>query len=680
MKSKNNKLLTIKQEMFLLSFIFLIVVSVVFTAVFTWQLYERSLNAAKNILKQCNSQIVTFTESMFNENETIINMLVKNTSVIYGVGGSTHLLPLFDSVVQDSKNITHLYTGYEDGRIFISDYDIPKDYKTVERPWYQEAKKTDGVACLVHKDAVTGEWLFSQCRSMKNIWGDVTGVIAIDSSNDSISNQLSTKYQFESQRSYIVNTAGTVLIHPQEKYINDAITKYIDEGIWNDVLAGKGEYGEYKKDGINSMAYFESIPNTGFIVITAVNASEVLMPIKLNILYLMVATVVISIMLGIILTRILIFRFARPIIALESRIRDVANGENNNSDTFDFSNVEIREIADSIEIIVKDIANREERRKAAEYMSFHDSLTGVYNRRFFEEELERLDKKYNYPLCIMCCDVNCLKKINDIFGHDAGDALIISVTEAIGKHCRIGDTLARIGGDEFSVIMPRISSDKARRIISDMKLELSKGSICGVDISASIGYAVKESEEEPIEEIIQLADKMMYAEKMREGTAVRQSMLENIIKTAEEEGVVSIPSAEEGKMLAEIAKLMCPGAERVLRQVYMLRNIGQCTKFLAGSSIDDISECHTERGFRILNSFDRFRNLAGYVLHYTEHWDGSGMPLKLSGRDIPLISGIVGAVDAYFSAGKNMEVFNKHSRWYNPEIIKAIKSIVKSDK
>lgn len=82
-------------------------------------------------------------------------------------------------------------------------------------------------------------------------------------------------------------------------------------------------------------------------------------------------------------------------------------------------------------------------------------MTGLYNLRFYEEELTRLDTAGNYPLSIVMGDVNGLKLINDSFGHAAGDELLRKASEIIRKGCRADDKVARIGGDEFVLILPR---------------------------------------------------------------------------------------------------------------------------------------------------------------------------------------------------------------------------------
>lgn len=678
MRSRTKKSLTIKTEIFLLSFLFLAIVSLIFSGMFLKLLYDHNMISARNSLKQCNSQIVTFTEGIFHENASLVKLLAENPLVINRSEDRSVLLDLYDDIRKNNINITYVYSAYEDEELYVRDYDVEKDFAPTKRPWYQKAKNTDGVAQLAYKDEASNEWLFSQSIKLVDDEGRMTGVVCIDCSNENVFSRLSTTYQYDSQRSYILDADGTVLMHPEEQYINSSILDYMAPGEWTKVINGTNNYEEYTRDGLNSMVYFEWLPNSEIIVATAIDATEVTRPIIRGIEFMTGIVVCLSIGLGFILSRILTYRFARPIIALESRIRKVAKGCMNEGRDLNFSNVEINGIADSIEVIVKDIVKREEERKAAEYLSFHDSMTGVYNRRFFMEELGRLDKQENYPLCILCCDINCLKQINDVFGHDMGDELINKVADCLKRSCRSKDILARLGGDEFSIIMPNVTEANAQKICSSINRRFSFEKVCGVAVTVSLGYGIKEEEEEAIEYIMQAADEMMYAQKLRESAHIRQNMVESIIDAAKAEGIVKTLDDNEINVLSALADVFCPESKDLLIKSYELRNIGMCTIFKNGNSADISDKRHTETGYRILCVFDEYRSIAGCVLHYTEHWDASGWPVGLSGRDIPLMSRIIGITDAFFSMGQDLKTIENNGRWYDPDIVSVLCDIVKS--
>lgn len=667
---KNTKIfLTIKREMFLLSVLSFLVVSLIISSVFLKLMYDNSLKSARDSLRECNSQIVTFADGLFRENAAIIELLARNQVVIDGEdGNSEELLQIFDNVLDENVNLTYAYAGYEDGSLHIRGYDAPPGYNVTDRPWYQDAVSTEGVAQLVYSDAATGVWLFSQCMRLEDQKGRITGAIALDCSNESISRQLSTKYRYESQRSYIIAPDGTVLIHPSEVFINSSLRSYMDDATWKAVKNGSN-YAEYTLSGIRAMAYLERIPDTDLIVVTAINAAEVMNPIIESIVALLVVMITISLLLGLLLSRVFINRFARPIQELSGRIKNLAAGIPDSGRELGTSNAEIHSIAENIEIIVKDIANREEKQKAAEYLSFHDSMTGLYNRRFFEEELNRLDTKRNYPLCLLCCDVNGLKLVNDVFGHALGDRLLIVVANCLQQAMRTDDILARVGGDEFSIILPCTAEIEAQQIVKRLKGAFPVDSLSGAEVSVSLGYAIKYEGDQELEDVLRAADEMMYERKTMESKEMKRHTVENIIIAAEQEGLVRDLSPDEIRLLKFFSDSLCPESEELLLDSYRLRRIGMCTLLFAmGYTQEVLNKRHTEIGYRMLSSLDAYRGVAACVLHYKEHWDGSGWPSGLAGPDIPLLSRIIAVTETFMEQGDEVLV-QKSGTWYDEQLV-----------
>jgi len=166
---------------------------------------------------------------------------------------------------------------------------------------------------------------------------------------------------------------------------------------------------------------------------------------------------------------------------------------------------------------ITDIKEAEEelirKHKQIEYLSFHDHLTKLYNRRFFEEELERLDTKRNLPLSIIMGDVDGLKILNDTFGHVTGDKLLIKVAKTLKNNCRADDIIARRGGDEFEILLPKTTSLEAKKIIKRIKRASAREKIKDMKISISLGYGTKMKETEDIEDIRKLAENGMYQDK-----------------------------------------------------------------------------------------------------------------------------------------------------------------------
>ncbi len=159
----------------------------------------------------------------------------------------------------------------------------------------------------------------------------------------------------------------------------------------------------------------------------------------------------------------------------------------------------------------KDITDRKMMEDDLRFLSTHDSLTGLFNRNFFETEIQRLQVSRLYPVSIVICDLDHLKGINDRFGHIKGDYLIKKTAECLQNAFRAEDIIARVGGDEFAVLLPQVDEANAlegvsrlRKIIDETNepyLQLSIGVACG-------------TEGTQLSDVQKRADDRMYKEKM----------------------------------------------------------------------------------------------------------------------------------------------------------------------
>lgn len=170
-------------------------------------------------------------------------------------------------------------------------------------------------------------------------------------------------------------------------------------------------------------------------------------------------------------------------------------------------------------VIVEDVTKQKEAEKQIEHLSFHDALTDLYNRRYFEMELERLNQKNNLPLSIIMGDVNKLKYINDKFGHEAGDTLIKKAAEAIKKSCTSEEIIARIGGDEFVIILKNSEGTKAKKLINQINQNLNNIIINDIPLTISFGYDTKTSDNQNIRDILKNADANMFENKTKNKTS-----------------------------------------------------------------------------------------------------------------------------------------------------------------
>jgi diguanylate cyclase (GGDEF)-like protein/PAS domain S-box-containing protein len=162
-----------------------------------------------------------------------------------------------------------------------------------------------------------------------------------------------------------------------------------------------------------------------------------------------------------------------------------------------------------------DITERKLAEERLEYISMHDTMTGIYNRAYFEEEISRLSKSRIHPISILVMDMDGLKAINDQFGHKAGDRALQNIADIVKRCFRNEDIIARIGGDEFAILLPgtnHVGAEKARDRIQQCVLKHNQRKRTKFSLSVSIGCATA-TKGSPLTDIFQMADTQMYQEK-----------------------------------------------------------------------------------------------------------------------------------------------------------------------
>lgn len=307
-----------------------------------------------------------------------------------------------------------------------------------------------------------------------------------------------------------------------------------------------------------------------------------------------------------------------------------------------------------------DITERKSTEEKILYLSYFDQLTGLYNRRFYEEELKRLDTKRNLPLTLVMGDVNGLKLTNDAFGHVYGDMLLKSVADVMKKELREDDILARIGGDEFVLLLPKTDRVSAQLIVTRLKEKISKIVIDKISASVSFGFETKKSEYEDVEKIFSQAEDYMYRKKLLESGSMKSEMITLITRSLYERDKNEQSHSER---VAELCKKTAEamdfeghqiGEITLLGMLHDIGKIGLDQNVLKGNNKLNEIECmeikkHPETGYHILKSVSEFSHIAEYVLCHHERPDGKGYPRGLKGNNIPIQSRILGIAEAYDS-------------------------------
>lgn len=307
--------------------------------------------------------------------------------------------------------------------------------------------------------------------------------------------------------------------------------------------------------------------------------------------------------------------------------------------------------------ILIDITDRKAAEEEIKYLSFHDKLTGLYNRAYFETELKRLDTMRQLPLSLILGDVNGLKLINDVLGHQEGDKLLIEVANIMRQTCRKEDIIARWGGDEFIMLLPRCDAATAAVVFERLKNAAQHINMLPIETSLSVGQAVKSSPDQDIREIIKEAEDKMYRHKLLEDKSNRSSFLVSLEQTMwtrshetrEHCQRIQNMALQVGKAIklssSELDDLNLLAALHDIGKIAIPNSILDKPGKLTAEEWETIKK-HPEIGYRIALSSPEMAPIAEGILHHHERWDGTGYPLGLAGEEIPLASRIIALVDA----------------------------------
>ncbi|NQY48031.1 MAG: diguanylate cyclase [Colwellia sp.] len=160
-----------------------------------------------------------------------------------------------------------------------------------------------------------------------------------------------------------------------------------------------------------------------------------------------------------------------------------------------------------------------------EQLAMTDQLTGLYNRHYLNAAIQpalNLAKRHSYALCLVMIDLDKFKYINDTFGHEVGDEVLVNIASVLQKNCRLEDVAIRLGGDEFLLVLPHCEQRQAQKIASRICVEVSNinCSAAEVKVAASFGVSSTEPGGYIFKKLLNLADKSVYKAKALGGNTV----------------------------------------------------------------------------------------------------------------------------------------------------------------
>lgn len=307
-----------------------------------------------------------------------------------------------------------------------------------------------------------------------------------------------------------------------------------------------------------------------------------------------------------------------------------------------------------------EISERVTKEQELYYLSLHDSLTGLYNRTYFEKQIQKFNNLDNNCLGIIMCDLDGLKLVNDTLGHDVGDKLLINASSVIKSSLQAKDTVYRIGGDEFAILVPQSTEENMNKICSKIQKGVQEFNAKGPQLmlSISVGFAISRDSSKDVTELFKEADDNMYREKLNHNQSVRNTLVQGMMKTLEARDFITEGHADRLKeIMLKFAKYINLPASKLtnlqlLAQFHDIGKIGIPDRILfkphSLSSKEKVEmQRHSEIGYRIALSLPDLQPIADLILKHHERWDGKGYPLGIKEDKIPIDCRILAIVDAF---------------------------------
>lgn len=310
--------------------------------------------------------------------------------------------------------------------------------------------------------------------------------------------------------------------------------------------------------------------------------------------------------------------------------------------------------------IAADITDLKVGEEKLKYLSLHDSLTRLYNRIFFEEEMSRIEKARYKTIGIISCDVDGLKLVNDTLGHEQGDKLLIAAATVIKDSFREGDLVARIGGDEFSIILPNTTESAVENACQRIQESVVTHNAAHpeVPLSISVGFAVSSRIYRNLKGLFKDADNNMYRKKLDHTQSVRSTIVKTLMNT------LKARDHTTEKHVTRLEKLLANMAVLIELPESISSDLSLLAKFhdIGKVGISDVilfkegpltseewteMKRHCEIGYRIALSAPELIPIADWILKHHEWWNGQGYPLGIHGEEIPIECRLLAIADAY---------------------------------
>lgn len=315
---------------------------------------------------------------------------------------------------------------------------------------------------------------------------------------------------------------------------------------------------------------------------------------------------------------------------------------------------------DEILIIIRDMTDRVQMEQRLRRMAETDHLTGLSNRRRFEEHLEGLTGRKKSGTGLLLFDIDGLKVINETLGHMVGDQVIVSVASLIRDQFLEKALTARIGGNEFGVLLLGCDLIEIEDCIEVFKHklrifnELDQAHL----VDVSYGYAYQGEGVVDGRLLYQEADNNLYQHKLLKEKSSKSGLVKTLMKTLEAKDYITEGHADRMTVLAEKLGSAIGFSQSQLDRIRLLTKFHDLGKVGIPDSILkkpgalnkeewQVMKTHTMIGERIASTMPELKEISRLILRHHEYWDGTGYPSQIKGEKIPIECRVLSIVDAY---------------------------------
>lgn len=288
----------------------------------------------------------------------------------------------------------------------------------------------------------------------------------------------------------------------------------------------------------------------------------------------------------------------------------------------------------------------------------YDPLTGLYNKQSYLQQVPQWDNKRYWPVAVAVCNINGLKRINDQYGMEYGDAVMKQLAYFVKMHAGEDAYVAKLEGGDILAVLEETTHNEAVEICEDIKKDLEGFYGRDVLIHLEYGVAVKEDDITTMEQILGEAKSSMQNKKMLRDNSMSSSLVDSLKQTLSESDYETEEHVERTReMSSRLGKALNLSDTDIgkLELLAIMHDIGKVAiphqVLLKKGKLSDeefeIMKQHTIKGYRIANASPELSGIADCILSHHEKWDGTGYPNKLKGEDIPLLARIISAVDSH---------------------------------